>query len=805
MPLKITEPTRQVAVLNKWADSIEAQLRASVQATARAQKKADIPVVIPADIESIKSNVQVGTTYQVQLSDNDTLITLNNNAGGTVTLNAFGVPLQSGVLAFDLSTTTSGSGIAVTTPSLTPALPPQELAVFLARADEGSPTNTLAGGWTAFGNLTNDVNAWQVVSNPIAGSATLSVSKVWSSALTLHGLAGNSLPTVIPGWTAGGDLSTPQVHAMPTSNTAGNQIWVRVEVSGEIITSPPGSFSSPTIPPTISDSNGNTYNLRASSISSVSFIGANTYPHWTVVHFFVAENIKAGSNTVTYTQPAYTPPNYIQDYAGNLYVDEIQGGVVSNPLTTAFPAGFYTFIQNTGTGTFIVQSSTQIDGSNSSISLAPKQGVLVVFDGTNWFTERGFGVSLPVSIINGGTGVSLAATGGTSQVLQQVSVGANITVGQLAASNLSNGVTGSGAVVLATSPTFVTPVLGTPSSGTLTNCTFPTLNQNTTGSAAKWTTARNLAGNLVDGSANVAFSNKFVVQGTTDTGLTGAQFLGALTTGIIKNTTTTGVLSIAIGSDLPSAIPIASVGSAGLSGTSPIAIASTGVISTGIIPIALGGTGVSLAATGGTSQVLKQVSVGANITVGQLAASDLSNGVTGSGAVVLAGTPTLTTPNIGIATASGLIMGVDTGHPISILVDVAANYQGVIGNATGYAFICGAEPADTFVTFQATHVGVSNNVDLHLNPNGGFVAIGGTGANSMLDVNGAITIRGGTPSVPGGAIGIGTTTGFGNGGIPTAVTTVLLGTGSGPTTPQTIIGFLKINVGGTDHWVPYMT
>jgi hypothetical protein len=39
-------------------------------------------------------------------------------------------------------------------------------------------------------------------------------------------------------------------------------------------------------------------------------------------------------------------------------------------------------------------------------------------------------------------------------------------------------------VVLATSPTLVTPALGTPSSGTLTNCTFPTLNQNTTGSAA---------------------------------------------------------------------------------------------------------------------------------------------------------------------------------------------------------------------------------------------------------------------------------------------------------------------------------
>jgi hypothetical protein len=43
--------------------------------------------------------------------------------------------------------------------------------------------------------------------------------------------------------------------------------------------------------------------------------------------------------------------------------------------------------------------------------------------------------------------------------------------------------TGSGANVLATSPTLVTPVLGTPTSGNLANCTFPTLNQNTTGTA----------------------------------------------------------------------------------------------------------------------------------------------------------------------------------------------------------------------------------------------------------------------------------------------------------------------------------
>jgi hypothetical protein len=61
-----------------------------------------------------------------------------------------------------------------------------------------------------------------------------------------------------------------------------------------------------------------------------------------------------------------------------------------------------------------------------------------------------------------------------------------------------------------TSPTLTTPVLGTPSSGTLTNCTFPTLNQSTTGNAA---TATKIA----------TITNSNIVQ------LTGAQTLTSKT------------------------------------------------------------------------------------------------------------------------------------------------------------------------------------------------------------------------------------------------------------------------------------
>lgn len=165
---------------------------------------------------------------------------------------------------------------------------------------------------------------------------------------------------------------------------------------------------------------------------------------------------------------------------------------------------------------------------------------------------------------------------------------------------------------------------------------FPTLNQDTTGSAAKWTTARNLAGNSVDGSAAVNFANKFVVQGTADAGLTAAQFLGALSTGLVKNTTTTGVLSI------------------GAQGTDYYAPAGTDVAITD------GGTGVSTLPSG----LLKGAGTGA-ITAGAAGTDYVAPG----GALGTPSSGTLTNvtglPVAGIVSSTVTALGVGTvelGH-----------------------------------------------------------------------------------------------------------------------------------------------
>lgn len=65
----------------------------------------------------------------------------------------------------------------------------------------------------------------------------------------------------------------------------------------------------------------------------------------------------------------------------------------------------------------------------------------------------------------------------------------------------------------------------------------------------------------------------------------------------------------------------------GQSSITTLGTIGTGVWNGTIVAVAKGGTGVSLGATGGASQVLKQTSVGGNVSVGQLAFTDISGSI----------------------------------------------------------------------------------------------------------------------------------------------------------------------------------
>jgi hypothetical protein len=125
--------------------------------------------------------------------------------------------------------------------------------------------------------------------------------------------------------------------------------------------------------------------------------------------------------------------------------------------------------------------------------------------------------SVPYQLLSGTTTFLSGNTTTTPQFITSTGVAG------LATAPTLTGSTGSGNVVLSTSPTLVTPALGTPSSGTLTNCTFPTLNQNTTGSAGSvantLTIGTGLSGTSYNGSSAVTIANSGVTSIVAGTGI----------------------------------------------------------------------------------------------------------------------------------------------------------------------------------------------------------------------------------------------------------------------------------------------
>ena len=171
--------------------------------------------------------------------------------------------------------------------------------------------------------------------------------------------------------------------------------------------------------------------------------------------------------------------------------------------------GAFTLTVKTAAGTGVLVTQ----GASASVYCV---GVNVVSDNVAGSATQEFSAS---TFTGAGTGLTGTAAGLTAG---NVTTNANLT-GVITSSGNATSIasqTGTGSTfVVDTSPVLVTPNLGTPSAGTLTNCTFPTFDQDTTGTASK-TNALNSATTVVNVSSATAPTVGQILMATSGTAAT---------------------------------------------------------------------------------------------------------------------------------------------------------------------------------------------------------------------------------------------------------------------------------------------
>jgi hypothetical protein len=352
----------------------------------------------------------------------------------------------------------------------------------------GSAANDNTGSTLrAAGGIIND-NFIEIYTYLGAGSTTTLSAPIWST--TSAGI--NTLRNVGLGTT--NPRFALEVGAVGASGTS---LYVNgdARVTG-IVTIGPASITLNGISNIINVGSGVTINGSTGTINATSInLGGTTLTGSAVTFITAGSGISVDQST------------------GNVTITATGGGS-SQWVTTA--AGIHT-LSNVGIGTTNPTSALTVTGNALVTGVVTATTFVGALTGTATSTTNI--PNLTGDIISNGTSASLGSFTSTALRIALTSS------------------TGTGDAVFATSPTFATPALGTPASGTLTNCTFPTLNQNTTGTAGGLTGTPDITVGLVTASTLNVGTGGTVITTTT------AGLVGIGTTNPTEKLTVVGVTS----------------------------------------------------------------------------------------------------------------------------------------------------------------------------------------------------------------------------------------------------------------------
>ena len=446
-----------------------------------------------------------------------------------------------------------------------------------------------------------------------------------------------------------------------------------------------------------------TFNIANTTVTAATYGSASQVPVFAV-------NAQGQLTSVTNTAIAISSAA-VSGLAASATTDTTNASNISSgTLGTSRLSGSYTGITGVGSltaGTWNASTIAATRGGTGQTSYAIGD---ILYASTSTALSKLADVAVGSALISGGIGV--APSYGKIGLATHVS-------GTLPVANGGTGVTsstGTGSVVLSTSPTLVTPLLGTPTSGNLANCTFPTLNQNTTGTAA------GLSATLVATSGGTGQSSYAV----------GDLLFASTTTALSK------LADVATGNALIS----------GGVGVAP-AYGKIGLTThvSGTLPVANGGTGITSLGTGVATWL------------GTPSSANLAAAVTdetGTGALVFATSPALTTPNLGTPASgnlanctfptlnqntTGSAATLTTGRTISISGDLTYTSPSFDGSANVTA-------AGTLATVN-TNVGSFTNASITVNGKG-LITAASSGTAPVTSVTGTspvVSSGGATPAI----------------------------------------------------------